>query len=302
MTGPESGDPRILPFQASGGPTVLRIIVGAQLRRLREARGLSAEEAGDGIRASQSKISRIETGRIGFKERDVDDLLTLYGLHDEDEREALLVLARQANVPGWWHRYGDVLPNWFEIYIGLEEVATTIQGYDVQFIPGLLQTEDYARAVVSLWYADAPEDELNRRTKLRMRRQRLLTRPHGLDLHFVIDEAALRRPLGGHQVMRAQIRRLIEMANLPNLTLQVVPFEAARQAAAGCAFSILHFVQDGMTDLVYLEQITSALYLEKPADVAEHRRIMDGLSAAALDPAASVQALQAVHDELGRDS
>ncbi|MFA1540588.1 helix-turn-helix domain-containing protein [Actinomadura monticuli] len=285
------------PGQSPGGPTVLRIVLGTRLRQLREAHGMSADEAGRTIRASQSKISRMELGRIGFKERDVADLLTLYGLTDDEQREALLSLARQANVPGWWHRYDDVLPGWFEIYIGLEEAASVIRAYDLQFIPGLLQTEEYTRAVVRLWHTDIGEDELARRTGLRMRRQQLLTRQSPPEFQFVIDEAALRRPLAGQEAMRAQIRSLLDAGRLPNVTVQLVPFKAARQAAVGCAFSILQFAQHGMSDLVYLEHVTSALYMERRADVDEYVRIMNGLSEAALDAAATAEALEALLDE-----
>src|SRR3982751_6209846 len=140
---------------STGGPTVLRILLGAQLRGLREAKGVSREDAGWEIRSSESKISRMELGRVGFKERDVADLLTLYGVVDEHEREVLILLARQANQPNWWNRYGDVLPTWLQSYLGLEAAATVIRSYEVQFIPGLLQTPDYARAVILLGYAAA---------------------------------------------------------------------------------------------------------------------------------------------------
>ncbi|MDI5941058.1 Scr1 family TA system antitoxin-like transcriptional regulator, partial [Micromonospora sp. DH15] len=159
------------------GPTVLRMLLGAQLRRLREASGVTREGAGWEIRASESKISRMELGRVGFKERDVADLLSLYGVTDTTEREALLKLARDANSPGWWHRYGDVLPSWFQSYLGLEAAAALIRSYEVQFVPGLLQTPEYARAVVLLGHRGAGADEIDRRVGLRMQRQELLRRP-----------------------------------------------------------------------------------------------------------------------------
>ncbi len=163
--------------QPGGGPTVLRIVVGAELRRLRQAAGITREAAGEAIRASHAKISRLELGRVGFKERDVADLLTLYGVTDEQDREALLALARQANAPGWWHKYGDILPSWFEMYVGLEQAASIIRTYEVQFVPGLLQTEDYARAVTVLGHPGGSADEIERRVSLRMARQRFLTQP-----------------------------------------------------------------------------------------------------------------------------
>ena len=198
----------------SGSPTVLRILLGAQLRRLREAKRLSLEEAGNVIRASHSKISRLETGRVGFKDRDIVDLLTFYGVTDEKEREAMRSLATRANSPGWWHDYADVLPSWFEPYVGLEEAASQIRAYEVQFVPGLLQTEDYARAVTMLGYSNPKE--INRRVSLRMARQAILDRTDPPSLWVVLDEALLRRPIGGPSAMRAQLKHLIEMSRAPS--------------------------------------------------------------------------------------
>src|SRR6266700_1724306 len=188
-----SGGRKVFEVQPEGGPTVLRILLGSQLRRLRESKGITRAEAGYTIRASGSKISRLELGRVSFKERDVADLLTLYGVTDDGERQALLNLADKANSPGWWHRYNDLLPSWFQVYVGLEDAATLIRTYEVQFIPGLLQTEDYARTVMSVGQAGAAAEEVERRVRLRTDRQRLLTRPGGPRLWAVIDEAALRR-------------------------------------------------------------------------------------------------------------
>ena len=199
------------------GPTALRMLVGSELRRLREASGVTAKDAGYAIRGSHSKISRLELGRTSFKLRDVTDLLTLYGVHEDAERDALLTLARQANVPGWWHPYGDVVPGWFEDYLGLEQAARVIRSYEVQFIPGLLQTEDYARAVIGLRYQK--ETEIERRVGLRMQRQQLFERPDPPHVWAVIDEAALRRPNGSAATMRAQLRHLIDVAALPCVTV-----------------------------------------------------------------------------------
>src|SRR6516162_10562707 len=161
-------------FSAGSGPTVQRIALGAQLRRLREARGLTTAQAAEVIRATHSKVSRLERGRSTPRQRDVADLLTLYGVTDEAEREKLLVLARQARAPGWWQRYSDILPKWLELYIGLEQAASVIRTYEVQFVHGLMQTEDYARAVILLSTAHAPAEEIDRRVSLRMQRQQLL--------------------------------------------------------------------------------------------------------------------------------
>ncbi len=269
-----------------GGPTVLRILLGAQLRRLREAKGITLEEAGRKIRASHSKMSRLELGRVGFKDRDVADLLTEYDVLDEQERDLLRGLARQANAQGWWHSYADILPSWFEAYVGLEEAASSIRSYEVQFVPGLLQTEDYARAVTVLGYPDVP-DEVERRVSLRMARQKLLTTTDDpLRLWAVVDEAVLRRPLGGPEVMREQIRRLIEVCSMPNVTIQVIPFDKGGHAAAGGPFSVLRFAEPDLPDVVYLEQLTSALYLDRREDVDHYLAVMERVCLEA-EPAAS---------------
>jgi hypothetical protein len=278
----------------TGGPTVLRMLLGAHLRKLREARGVSREAAGWEIRASESKISRMELGRVGFKERDVIDLLALYGLDDADERDRLLALARDANLTGWWHRYGDVLPNWFQPYLGLETAAALIRTYEVQFVPGLLQTSDYARAVVLLGHGRAPADEIERRVSLRMARQQLLARPDPPQLWAVVDEAALRRPIGGHDVMRAQIEALIEATKLPNVRLQVIPFLAGGHAAAGGAFSILRFPDQDLPDVVYIEQLTSALYLDKRDDVDLYAVAMETLCVEADPPDRTTEVLTTI--------
>ncbi len=273
---------------AAGGPTVLRILLGAQLRRLREANRITLEEAGKRIRASHSKISRLETGRVGFKDRDVADLLTLYGVTDEEERETLRALARRANAPGWWHDYSDVLPPWFEAYVGLEEVATQIRAYEVQFVPGLLQTEDYARAVIMLGHEGEPPRDIERRVRLRMARQSVLDRDEPPSLWAVIDEAVLSRPTGGAAVMQGQLKHLAEISKRPNVTIQIIPFQAGGHPAAGGPFSILRFAEPDLPDVVFLEQLTSALYLDKPETVDSYLRVMERICMEAATPADSV--------------
>ncbi|MBB4919946.1 helix-turn-helix domain-containing protein [Streptosporangium saharense] len=260
-----------------GSSTVLRIVLGAQLRRLREERHITLEAAGRAIRASHSKVSRMELGRVSFRVRDVADLLTLYGVTDPDDRQALLGLVERANVAGWWHNYNDVLPSWFETYVGLEESASVIRNYEVQFVPGLLQTEDYARAVVLLGYPSASEDEVERRVRLRMARQRILHAQDPPHLWAVVDEAVLRRPLGGPEVMRGQIDHILNTLELPNVTVQIVPFSVGGHAAAGGPFSILRFSQPDLPDVVYMEQLTSAVYLEKRDDVDSYLEVMERL-------------------------
>ncbi len=280
--------------EAASGPTVLRILIGAQLRQLRETRGITREEAGYTIRASESKISRMELGRVGFKERDVSDLLILYGMSRAEEREAMLNLVRDANAPGWWHRYSDVLPGWFQSYVGLEASASLIRAYEVQFVPGLLQTEDYARAVIKLGYATASSSDVAQRVSLRVARQQILTRPGPVRLWAVVDEAVLRRPIGGRSVMRSQLEHLITAVNAPNVALQVIPFGAGGHAAAGGAFSILRFPDEQMPDVVFTEQLTSALYLDKREDVDRYLEAIERLCVDADPPAQTTDTLMEI--------
>jgi transcriptional regulator with XRE-family HTH domain len=273
------------------------MLLGAQLRRLREAKGITLERAGYQIRASHSKMSRIELGRVSFKDRDVADLLTLYGVTDDQQRETLCTLARQANGQGWWHSYSDILPQWFEFYVGLERAADRIRTCQVQFVPGLLQTEDYARAVVLLEHAGDPADETERRVTLRMTRQELLTEPDAPSLWAVVDDAALRRPIGGPEVMRGQLRHLIKVAALPNVTLQVIPFGAGGHAAAGGPFSILRFPEPDLPDVVYLEQLTSSLYLEKRDDTDHYLAVMERLCLEALPAEETPAVLESILKE-----
>jgi transcriptional regulator with XRE-family HTH domain len=282
---------------ARAGATVVRMMLGAQLRRLREAAGITPEQAGYEIRASRSKISRLEHGRVGCKLRDVEDLLTLYGVTDEQMRAGLLSLVRQANTQGWWTRFGDILPDWFETYLGLEAAASLIRTFELQFVHGLFQTEDYARAVTVLGHRAAPAAEVDRRVSLRMARQQLLTVAQPPRVWSVMDEAALRRPVGGRDVMRAQLARLIEAADLPQVTLQVVPFRRGGHAAAGGSFSVLRFGEPDLPDVVYIEQLTSALYLERRADVDHYMEIMNRLSAEALTPAKTTRLLKDIMQE-----
>jgi transcriptional regulator with XRE-family HTH domain len=253
-----------------GGPTVRRMQLGARLRSLRLAKGLTRDQAGYAIRGSESKISRMELGRVAFKQRDVADLLRLYGLEDADEQRRLLELAHEANSPGWWHAYGDVLSSWFQNYLDLEQAAELIRTYEVQFVPGLLQTDAYARAVIMLAHGTAGADQIDRRAKLRMARKQLLDRPDPPRLWAVIDEAVLRRQIGGPAVLREQIAYLLEMTAVPHVRLQVIPFASGGHAAAGGAFSILRFPHEEVPDVVYIEHLTSGLYLDKREDVDQY--------------------------------
>ena len=280
--------------QPRGGPTVLRMLLGIQLRRLREAKGLTPEQAGYEIRASRSKISRVEHGRVGFKERDVADLLSLYGVSDEQERRRMLALARQANDQGWWAKYDDIMPDWFESYVGLEQATSLIRTYELQFVPGLFQTDGYARGVTVLGHRAASTSEIERRVSLRMQRQELLTTDDSPRIWAVIDESALRRPVGGRDVMRAQLRHLVAVTEYPRVTLQVMPFSRGGHPAAGGSFTILRFAEPDLPDIVYIEQLTSALYLDRRDEVDNYMEVMNRLSAEAETPADSAALVQKI--------
>jgi transcriptional regulator with XRE-family HTH domain len=271
--------------------------LGAQLRRLREAADISRADAGYSIRGSESKISRLELGRVGFKERDVADLLTMYGVSDPGEREVFLEMVKQANEPGWWHRYSDLMPNWFQDFVGLEESASRIQTYELQFVPGLMQTEDYARAIASYGRPESASDEAERRVALRIRRQKVLARPDAPRLWAVIDEAVLYRPIGGRRVMLAQIEHLLELTRLPNITLQVMPYRLGGYVAEG-AFTMLRFAEPALPDLVYIEHLTGALYLDKREEIELYSRVIDQLTVDAETPDHTRQLLAKVRAEI----
>ena len=281
-----------------GGPTVQRMLVGAKLRRLRTDLGITREQAGEAIRASAWKIHRLENGQVGFKERDLRDLLDLYQVDDPQEVADTLALAREANHPGWWQHYGDVLPAWFRAYVDLESAASLIRTYEGQFIPGLLQTDDYIRAVVQGAHLDHTAEDVGRRVRLRMARQTVLTREQPPRLWAVIDEAALRRPVGGREVMRGQLERLVDATKLPNVTLQVLPFAAGAHAAMVGSFSILRFGDQELPDVVYLEHLTGASYLEKRDEVERYLDIMEILCVEAEPPDRTVELLERILEEL----
>jgi hypothetical protein len=283
--------------QPGGGPTVRRMLVGAQLRRLRDAKSISREQAADAIRASEWKIHRLENGQVSFKERDVVDLLRLYGISDPGEVAGFVILAREANQPGWWHQYNDLLPQWFKTYVDLESAAVLIRSYEAQFVPGLLQTEEYMRAVIHGAHLEESSEGVERRIALRLARQVLLTRKRAPRLWAVVDEGALRRPVGGPEVLRAQLERLIETAELPNVTLQVLPFAAGAHPAMIGAFSILRFPEPELPDVVYLEHLTNALYLDKREEVEEYLHVIETIALRAARPDRTVEILARILKE-----
>lgn len=281
MAGDAAGN---MPVDARvNAPTARRMVLGAQLRRLREATELSRADAGSTIRASESKMSRLEAGKVGFKERDVADLLTAYGVNDPAEREVFLDMAKQSNQQGWWHRYNDVIPGWFNDFVGLEESAALIQSYEHQFVPGLLQTEDYARAVMTHGRPEYATDEIEQRIDVRRRRQRILARPGAPRLWVVLDESVLQRPVGGRSVLKAQISALLDATSLPHISVQVLTYERNSNAAEG-AFTLLRFAEKELPTLVYIEHLTGALYLDRLDEVETYGRVLDTLAVDAETP------------------
>lgn len=268
----------------SAGPMVPRLLLGARLRELREQRGISRESAGHAIRGSRSKMSRMEAGRHGFKPRDVEDLLTLYGVTDEAERATLLTLAEEANTPAWWQYFNDVVPAWMQTYLAAEQAASLIRCFEVQRVPSLLQTPDYARASLRLAHSDASEEEIERRVALRLSRQRILRGRPATRLWAVLDEAALRRPVGGLPTMRAQLRHLIEICRLPQVSVQIMPFLGGGHSAEGGPITIVRLPGSELPDVVYLEQLATGLYPDRPAEIECYWDAMNRLAVEAESP------------------
>lgn len=279
------------------GVTARRIVLGAQLRRLRENAGMSRSDAGYVIRASDSKVWRLELGRVAFKERDVADLLTAFGITDSGERELFLDMVRHANEPGWWRRFGDVMPNWFQEYVGLEESAARIQTYELQFVPGLLQIEPYARAIATRGRPDFTPPDAERRIALRMQRQKILAGVNPPKLWAVVDETVFQRPIGGRQVLRRQIEHLLEVSALPNITLQVIPLHLSGYAAEG-PFTMLRFAEPDLPDIIYVEHLSGALYLDNRQDIEFYSRALDRLMVDAETPDRTRQLLSKILSEL----
>jgi len=273
------------------------MILGSQLRRLRESAGISRADAGYRIRGSDSKMSRLELGRVGFKERDVVDLLKFYGVEDPDEHQKFLGLVKLTNQPGWWRRYNDLMPKWFEDFVGLEEAASLIQAYELQFVPGLMQTEDYARAIVSRGQTGTVSREVDRRVALRMQRQKVLFGPQSPRLWAVIDESVLHRPLGGRDVLVKQIEQILELTAQPHISLQIVPYGLSG-CAAESSFTLLRFAEPELPNIAYIEHLVGALYLERADEVETYSRAMDRLAVAAETPVRSRQMLSRMRTEI----
>ncbi|MEU8241005.1 helix-turn-helix transcriptional regulator [Actinoplanes missouriensis] len=275
-----------------GGPAALRMQVGARLRRYRIARQVSREDAGWHIRASDSKISRMELGRVPFKERDVADLLTFYGV-EGGERQDLLELVRRANAPAWWQSQADVVPPWFTSYLGLEQAASMIRTYDLHFVPALLQTPDYTRALLEISCSASPE-ELDRRVSLRQARQHVLRGANPTVLWAAVDEAVLHRELGSPAVMRRQLEVLAEASRALNVRLHIGSFPVDALATAGLSFTLLRFAEPDLPDTVFVEQPAGATYVDRPIEVEQYTLALDRACAAAAPPSRAASVIESL--------
>ncbi|MDA8369164.1 MAG: helix-turn-helix transcriptional regulator [Nocardiopsaceae bacterium] len=277
---------RRLPVATASNPTVRRRRLGVELRRLRENAGMTGEEAAERMSWSGSKLSRIERGQVATNSDDVRDLLELYGVEEPGLRQTLVMLARESRRRGWWHVYGDIMPERFEVYLGLEPEASTLRFYQSQLVPGLFQTQDYARALMAAHPTPVEPSEVDRRTELRTRRQDLIfsgTPPH---IWAVLDESVLYRPVGGAEVMADQLRHLLEMSRQPHVTLQILPFSTGAHSGLNGSFDILEFTEPDIyaPRLVHLENLTSSLYIEKAKEVKFYTVAFEHLRTAALHP------------------
>ena len=274
-------------------------MLGAHLRRLRQARGLTTATAGHAIRASHTKISRMERGRGAFTEREVADLLTLYGITDQGQRGRFLTLVQQANAAEWAHHYRDLLPSWGQAYLGLEQASSVIRTYQPQLVPDLLQTEDVTRDVVRSSHPNASALDIERRVALQMTRQETLTRPGGPSLWAVLDQAALWQPVDS-SARRAQIQHLITMAQSPHVTVQMLPSYPGEHVAVGGPLTILRFAEPEIPDIAHLQHQATALYLDRDEDVQPYRTLMDRLCILAVSPAQTIKYLSAIltHPEM----
>jgi transcriptional regulator with XRE-family HTH domain len=280
-------------LRTAGAPTVRRVVLGRRLQTLREQAGMSYEQAAMALDVTHATIRRMEKAEVGLKILYVEKLLRTYGVADQEEIDQFLALARAANQPGWWHRYRDVLPDWFSAYVSLEGAASLIRAYEPHYVPGLLQTEDYARAVLRAGLPHAAGEDIDRLVAVRMERQSLLTRPDPPLLWVVLDETVLRRPVGPTRVVHEQLTRLMEAVALPNVTLQIMPFGAGPHPAMYGPFYIFRFEGSELPNIVYSESLTGAVYLDERDDVSAYLEALDRMCAQSA-PAPSTEAILGV--------
>ncbi|WP_329134460.1 helix-turn-helix domain-containing protein [Streptomyces sp. NBC_01476] len=257
------------PTGGTSAPTVLRMILGRRLRDLREGAGVSLEDAAKALRVTPLTIRRMEKAEVGLKVLYVEKLLETYGA-DQQEIDEFTGMAEQANEPGWWHRYRDVLPGWFTAYVSLESDARTLRTYEPHYVTGLLQTHAYARGILSAGFPNDSARELERRVELRLRRQGLLDRADAPTLWVVMEEAVLHKLIGGPEVMREQIDRLLEASERPNITIDIVPFTAGAHVGAFAPFTYFRFDAPELPDVVYTELLSGSIYLDQRPDVVAH--------------------------------
>lgn len=284
---------------SSGGsaPTVLRMVLGKRLRHLREQAGVSFDEAARAIEVTPLTVRRIEKAEVGLRIPYVKELLRIYGV-DPQEIEDFLTMARQANQPGWWYKYRDVLPEWFSAYVSLESEATVIRVYEPHYVPGLLQTHDYTAALMHVGFPNESDEEIERRVALRMKRQDQLTKPESPALWAILEENVLRRPVGGAEVMRAQIDRLIEALDLPKVRIQVMRYAAGAHPGAFGPFHYFRFGFTELPDVVYTESLAGAVYMDQPADVVSYLEVLDRMTVQAEPVSRTREILSELRKEL----
>ncbi|WP_200309362.1 helix-turn-helix domain-containing protein [Streptomyces adelaidensis] len=276
-------------------PTVRRRRLGQELRRLRELKGMTAEEVAERLLVSQSKISRLENGRRSISQRDVRDLCGVYDVEDQRVVDSLMQMAKDSRQQGWWHAFGDVP---YSVYIGLETDAASLRVYDPQVVPGLLQTRPYAEALIAGALPETASSDVNNRVQVRLRRQERISAPESpLRLWTVLDEAALRRVVGNRSLMREQLEHLVEQSQLPHVTVQVIPFDLGAHPGLNGQYAILEFPDASDSSVVYIEGVTSDLYLEKPADVQKYSVMYEHLRAQALNVDQSRQFIAGIAKE-----
>jgi transcriptional regulator with XRE-family HTH domain len=281
--------------RVSVGPTVRRRRLGSELRRLRESQCIKLEEVADRLGLAPSTLSRIETGKAPTRTSYLTGMLELYGVSDPSQRQVLLDMAREGHRKGWWAVWDGVLPTGFGIYVGLEAEAASLRVYEAQVVHGLLQTEDYARAVMSTVRRRQTPEEIDRLVTLRMQRQAVLTRSDPMELWIILDEAVLRRMVGPSRVMRDQVEHLYEASQLPNITLQVLAFGSGLHVGLGGSFAIIEFPERFDPDVVYTEGVTGQAYIEeREREVRARAEAFDVLRAAALPPANSARLIRSI--------
>lgn len=279
-------------------PTVRRRRLGSELRKLRERKGMTAEEVAAKLLVSQSKISRLENGRRSISQRDVRDLCGVYGVDDGRVVDSLMQMAKESRQQGWWHAFGDVP---YSVYIGLETDAASLRVYESLVVPGLLQTPEYARAVIEGMWPEATQAEVDKRVQVRLKRQERITdTAHPVRYWVVVDEAALRRVAGDVRIMSAQLEHLVDRSSMPHVTLQVLPYSMGAHPGMYGKFAILEFEDVSDATVVYLEGVTSDLYLEKPNDVHDYSLMYEHLRALALGPDQSRQFILDIAQEYAR--